>query len=80
MAAAAVVGGGGALLGLLVGLGPGIAVAYPLTSQDFGGGVEPVVVVPWTVLGAVALAVPLLAVAVTGLAVRARMPMTTRLT
>lgn len=80
MGAAALVGGGGALLGLLVGLGPGIAVAYPLTSQDFGGGVEPVVVVPWTVLGAVALAVPLLAVAVTGLAVRGRLPMTTRVT
>lgn len=80
MVAAAVVGGGGALLGLLVGLGPGIAVAYPLTSQDFGGGVQPVVVVQWTVLGAVVLAVPLLAVAVTGLAVRGRLPMTTRTT
>jgi putative ABC transport system permease protein len=80
MAAAAVVGGGGALLGLLVGLGPGIAVAYPLTSQDLGGGIQPIVVIPWTVLGAVALAVPLLAVVVTGLSVRARLPMTTRLT
>lgn len=80
LTAADVVGGGGALLGLLAGLGPGIAVAYPLTSQDFGGGVQPVVVVPWTVLGAVALAVPLLAVAVTGPALCGRLPMTTRTT
>jgi hypothetical protein len=43
--------------------------------------VEPVVRVldiPWALLGAVALAVPLLAMAVTGLAVRSRLPMERR--
>jgi putative ABC transport system permease protein len=33
---------------------------------------------PWALLGAVALAVPLLAMAVTGLAVRSRLPMERR--
>jgi putative ABC transport system permease protein len=80
MASAAVVGGGGALLGVLVGMAPGIAVAYPLTSTDFGNGAQPVVDVPWLLLGGVAVLVPLLAVAVTGLAVRSRLPMITRVT
>jgi putative ABC transport system permease protein len=60
-------------------LAPGIAVAYPLTSTDYGqGGGDPVVVVPWDLLAAVAVGVPLLAVVVTGLAVRSRLPMTRR--
>jgi putative ABC transport system permease protein len=79
MAAAAVIGGTGALLGLLVGLAPGIAVAYPLTSNDYGNGAHPLVVVPWEILGAVGVAVPLLAVVVTGFAVRSRLPMATRI-
>ncbi len=80
MASAAVVGGGGALLGVLVGLAPGIAVAYPLTSTDYGAGVDPVLDVPWAVLAAVGIAVPLVAVAVTGLFVRSRLPMARRMT
>ncbi len=80
MASAAVVGGGGALLGVLVGLAPGIAVAYPLTSTNYGTGVDPVLDVPWLVLGAVGIAVPLMAVAVTGLFVRSRLPMARRMT
>jgi putative ABC transport system permease protein len=79
MGSAAVVGGTGALLGVLAGLAPGIAVAYPLTSTDYGSGADPVVVVPWDLLAAVAVGVPLLAVVVTGLAVRSRLPMTARL-
>ncbi|WNV75523.1 FtsX-like permease family protein [Geodermatophilus sp. DSM 44513] len=79
MGSAAVIGGGGALLGVLAGLAPGIAVAYPLTSNDYGAGARPLVVVPWDLLAAVAVGVPLLAVLVTGLAVRSRLPMTTRL-
>jgi putative ABC transport system permease protein len=35
--------------------------------------------IPWTLLAGVAVAVPLLAVAVTGLAVRSRLPMARRL-
>ncbi|MGY2064128.1 FtsX-like permease family protein [Blastococcus sp. SYSU DS0619] len=79
MGSAAVIGVGGALLGLLVGAGPGIAVAYPLTSTDFGAGARPLIDVPWLLLGGVAVAVPLLAVVVTGLAVRSRLPMVSRL-
>lgn len=79
MGSAAVIGGCGALLGVLTGLAPGIAVAYPLTSTDYGqGGGDPVVVVPWDLLAAVAVGVPLLAVVVTGLAVRSGLPMTRR--
>lgn len=80
MASAAVVGGGGALLGVLVGIAPGIAVAVPLTSTDYGAGVDPVLAVPWGVLAAVGVAVPLLAVAVTGVFVRSRLPMSRRMT
>ncbi len=79
MASAAVIGGGGALLGVLVGLVPGIAVAYPLTSAGYGTVGDPVLVVPWAVLAAVGIAVPLVAVAVTGLFVRSRLPMARRL-
>jgi len=79
MGTAAVIGGGGALVGVLVGLAPGIAVAYPLTSTDYGFGANPVVEVPWLILTAVALGVPLLAVAVTGLFVRSKLPMSARI-
>ena len=79
MGSAAVIGGVGALLGLVVGFGPGIAVAYPLTSNDQGNGVHVVIDVPWALLGGVALLVPLLAVVVTGLAVRSRLPMDRRI-
>ncbi len=75
---ALVVGGTGAVLGVLTGLAPGIAVAHPLTSTDYGAGADPVVVVPWGLLAAVAVGVPLLAAVVTGLAVRSRLPTTRR--
>ena len=78
MGSAAVIGGLGAALGVLAGLAPGIAVAYPLTSTDYGNGAQPLVVVPWDLLAAVAVGVPLLAVVVTGLVVRARLPLATR--
>ncbi len=79
MGAAAVVGGLGSLAGLVVGLAPGIAVAYPLTSEDYGSGAEPVVDIPWALLAGVGVGVPLLAVLVTALAVRTRLPMVRRL-
>jgi putative ABC transport system permease protein len=60
-------------------MAPGIAVAVPLTSTDYGNGAHPVLDIPWTLLAGVAVAVPLLAVAVTGLAVRPRLPMARRL-
>lgn len=79
MGTAAVIGGGGALVGVLAGLAPGIAVAYPLTSTDYGSGAHPLVEIPWLLLAGVAVAVPLLAVAVTGLFVRSKLPMATRI-
>jgi putative ABC transport system permease protein len=80
MASAAVVGGGGAVLGVLAGLGPGIAVAYPLTAESmWGSGGHPLIDVPWLLLAGVAILVPLLAVAVTGLVVRSRLPMVERI-
>ncbi|MGY2080240.1 hypothetical protein [Modestobacter sp. SYSU DS0657] len=79
MGSAAVIGGTGALLGVLVGLAPGIAVAYPLTSTDYGMGARPLIDVPWLLLLAVAVVVPLLAVVGTGLFVRSRLPMAGRL-
>jgi putative ABC transport system permease protein len=80
MGSAAVIGGLGAALGVLAGLAPGVAVAYPLTSNDYGNGAQPLVVIPWDLLAAVAVGVPLLAVLVTGLVVRSRLPMATRIT
>jgi putative ABC transport system permease protein len=79
MGFAAVIAGGGAFVGVLVGLAPGIAVAYPLTSTDYGSGAHPLVEVPWLLLAGVAVGVPLLAVVVTGLFVRSRLPMAARL-
>ena len=79
MGSAAVIGGVGATLGVLAGLAPGISVAYPLTSTDYGNGANPLVVVPWDLLAALAVGVPLLAVVVTGLVVRSRLPMATRI-
>jgi putative ABC transport system permease protein len=81
MGSAAVVGGLGAVLGVLVGFAPGIAVTWPLTANAGYGtdSANPVIVIPWLLLGAVAIAVPLLAVAVTGLVVRSRLPMDRRI-
>jgi putative ABC transport system permease protein len=80
MSSAAVVGGLGAALGVLVGFLPGIAVTWPLTATAYGtGNADPVIVIPWLLLAGVAVAVPLLAVAVTGLVVRSRLPMDRRI-
>ena len=54
-------------------------MAYPLTNTDSGNGAHPLVDVPWLLLGGVGVLVPLLAVAVTGLAVRSRLPMERRI-
>ncbi|MDK3255302.1 hypothetical protein [Blastococcus capsensis] len=78
MGSAAVIGMGGALFGLLVGFAPGVAVAYPLTSTDYGAGARPLIDVPWPLLAGIAVAVPVLAVAVTGITVRSRLPMVSR--
>jgi putative ABC transport system permease protein len=75
----AVIGGSGAVLGLLVGFARWIAIAYPLTVQGWSTVPGQVVIdIPWLLLAGVAVLVPLLAVVVTGLAVRSRLPMSRR--
>ena len=76
----------GALLGAAVGLVPGIAVAFPLTRQDWRrGSTDPAqalpdvfIDVPWLLIGAVVLGVPLLAAVGVGLLTRSRLPLTAR--
>lgn len=65
----------GAVLGALVGAVPGVAVTYPLT--DTGSG--PFLAVPWALVGAVVLGLPLLTAALVGLVTRSRLPMVARL-
>jgi len=81
---AAVIGLLGSLLGVAAGIVPGIAVTFPLTSTT---GVasslnHPVpshfLVVPWPLLGAVVVGVPLLAAGVVALATRGPLPLTRR--
>jgi putative ABC transport system permease protein len=78
MGSAGVIAATGALLGLLAGLAPGIAIAHPLTAESWGVG-TPLVVIPWDLLAMIAVGVPLLAVLVTGLVVRSRLPMAQRI-
>ena len=73
---AVVVGLIGAVLGVVVGLFPGVAVTYPLTatSWDQISGAEvrsdPILVIPWLPLLAVVLGVPLLAGLLSAAAIR----------
>lgn len=76
MGQAAVIGGLGALFGVVVGFGPGVAVAYPLTNQSAAG---PIVAIPWTLLALVVIGVPLIAVIGAGLFTRSRLPLVRRI-
>ena len=78
---AALVGLVGALLGIVVGAVPGIAVAYPLTTQSLADGTQSaaMISIPWQPLVVVAVAVPLLAGLLAGAVTRGRPPMTRRL-
>ena len=76
----------GAVLGLLVGTVPGIAIArattiYPTNfATDSVGPVPPTVVIPWLQLAVPTLVVPLLAAALAWLAIRSAPQVTRRLT
>lgn len=76
----------GAVLGLLVGSVPGIAIAraataYPSSfTADPNGPVAPTVVVPWLQLAVPTLVVPLIAAALAWLAIRSAPQVTRRLT
>jgi putative ABC transport system permease protein len=90
---AVVVGLVGAVLGAAIGFIPGIAVTYPLTGQQGCVITGSAVVnncgaevpthyldVPWLLIGALVVALPLLTALVVGLTTRSRLPMVARLT
>jgi putative ABC transport system permease protein len=83
-AQAVVVGLVGAVLGIAVGLVPGIAMTYPLTSQSWDQlthvekHVPPTIVIPWLPLVAVVVGVPLLAGLLSAAAIRKAPTMTRR--
>jgi putative ABC transport system permease protein len=79
----------GALIGLAVGLVPGVAITYPLTGTQecdqftnvcSGQFVDPIIEIPWLWLGVVVAAVPLVAALVAAAAVRREPVMTRRAT
>ncbi|HSF36106.1 MAG TPA: ABC transporter permease, partial [Nocardioides sp.] len=78
---ALVIGVAGAVLGAVVGFVPGIAVSRPLTSWSTGaeGTVGPYLDIPWLLIAALVVALPLLTAAVVGLTARSRLPMVARL-
>lgn len=75
----------GVVLGVAVGLVPGIAITYPLTGMTWdqvtGAAItdDPTTVIPWPVLAGMAVVVPLVAGALATLAIR-RVPTATRRT
>jgi putative ABC transport system permease protein len=89
---ALVVGFVGAILGALVGFIPGVAITYPLTSQNTGvcwsstsGMVTcetsgPFLDIPWLLIVGLVVALPLLTALIVGLTARSRLPLATRLT
>ena len=82
---ALVVAASGCLLGVAVGMIPGIAITWPLTTQGFDPDTSqqitqaPIIVIPWLHLVAVCVAVPLLAAGLAWVAVRRHPQMTRRL-
>ncbi len=79
---ALVVGFVGAILGAGVGFIPGIAISRPLTASfgSSGPGPDgPFLAIPWLLIGAIVLALPLLTAAVVGLSARSRLPLVARL-
>jgi putative ABC transport system permease protein len=70
----------GAVLGAAVGFIPGIAVTYPLT-RNFTGepGPSHYLDIPWLLIGALVVALPVLTAAVVGLVARSRLPVVARL-
>lgn len=75
---ALVVGLVGALLGAAVGFIPGIAITYPLTAPDYSD-TGPFLDVPWLLIGALVIGLPVLTALIVGLAARSRLPLVSRL-
>ncbi len=81
---AVVIGLVGAAMGAVVGFIPGIAITYPLTSTSWIGGSSPGIPdhfldVPWMLIGALVLVLPLVTAAVVGAATRSRLPLVARI-
>lgn len=73
------IGGLGAGLGVAIGFVPGVAVAWPLTTNGWPNPSDsPVIDIPWLLLATVGIAVPLLAAASAALFTRSRLPMVRR--
>jgi putative ABC transport system permease protein len=68
----------GAVLGMLVGFVPGVAVTWPLTGHSWTGR-GPFLDVPWLLIAAVVVGLPLLTSLIVGACVRSRLPMVSRL-
>lgn len=74
----------GALLGVGVGLIPGIAVTYPLTGAEWVQDLDPTLpthflAVPWALIGSLVIALPLLTALLVGAFTRSRLPMVARI-
>lgn len=81
---AVVVGLMGAALGVVVGLIPGIAIARPLTALS-PYEIEPglpthYLAIPWTLIGVLVVALPVVTALAVGLTARSRLPLVARLT
>ena len=79
---ALVIGFVGAVLGAGVGFIPGIAISRPLTASFGAPDIAPngpFLAIPWLLIGAIVLALPLLTAAVVGLTARSRLPLVARL-
>lgn len=78
---ALVIGAVGAVLGAAIGFIPGIAISRPLTSVSITGAPEqgPFLAIPWLLIAAVVVALPLLTSALVGLTARSRLPLVARL-
>jgi putative ABC transport system permease protein len=74
-----VVGFVGAVLGMLVGFVPGIAITWPLTAEGYAGDHGPYLSIPWLMIAVVVIGLPLLTAAVVALFTRSRLPMVSRL-
>ena len=86
---ALVIGFVGALLGAAVGFIPGVAISRPLTAMSGGystdtsgnmiGDHASYLAIPWGLVAAVVVALPLLTAVVVGLSARSRLPLVARL-
>lgn len=69
----------GAVLGMLVGFVPGLAVTWPLTAHGPGARhVGPYIDIPWLLITVVVVGLPVLSAVLVGAATRSRLPMVAR--